>query len=200
MKILGNILGVLIALALIATLGLGGYFAVRRFIALFARLDFQVALVTAMVTVALLLAATIIAGGIRRAAAQSKEIQLRSSKAEAYKLFIGYWEEMLRPGQTADGAAQLARQIKGLNHLLLLHGCWAVVKAHAAMESLNVTEARAQFAATLLDIRKDLGLESRRIEAKHLLQLLSRESESTSSPSRLGMYQDTQPRVSLAPN
>jgi hypothetical protein len=200
MKILGNILGVLVALALIAALGIGGYFAVRRFIALFVRLDFQVAMVTAIVTAAVLLAATIIAGSIRRAAAQSKEIQLRSGKAEAYKPFIGYWEEMLRPGQTADGAAQLSRQVQGLNHLLLLHGCTSVVKAHAAMQSLNLPEARAQFAAALLEIRKDLGLESRGLTAQDLLQLLSSESESTRASSRLGVHQDTQPRVSLAPN
>ncbi|HEV3037481.1 MAG TPA: hypothetical protein VHA33_06815 [Candidatus Angelobacter sp.] len=200
MKLIGSIFGVLLALALTAVLGYYGFVAAKRFVVLFARLDFPVAMVTAIVTVALLLAATIIAGSIRRAAAQSKEIQLRSIKAEAYKLFIGYWEEMLRPGQTADGAAQLSRQVQGLNHLLLLHGCTSVVKAHAAMQSLNLPEARAQFAAALIEIRKDLGLESRGLTAQDLLQLLSSESESTSNPSRLGVHQDTQPRVSLAPN
>jgi hypothetical protein len=53
---------------------------------------------------------------------------------------------------------------------------------------------------TLLAIRKDLGLESRGLDAKELVQLLLSPSEKTPSASRPGVRQDTQPRVSLAPN
>ncbi|MGZ4843623.1 MAG: hypothetical protein ACXV7C_02885 [Candidatus Angelobacter sp.] len=198
--VLGNIVGALLALALTAALGFYGYLAAKRFVALFARLDFPVAMVTATAAAAVLLAAIIIAGSIRRAGARSREVQLRAGKAEAYKLFIGLWEEVLRPGQTAEAIVQLSRQMQDVNHLLLLHGCTAVVKAHAAMQALDLQEARSQFADTLLAVRKDLGLESRGLDAKEMVQLLLTPSEKAPGASRSGVHQDTQPRVSLAPN
>lgn len=198
--ILGNIFGALLALALTAALGYYGYLAAKRFVVLFARLNFPVAMVTATGTAALLLAAIIIADSIRRAGARSREAQLRAGKVEAYKLFISLWEEVLRPGQTAEAIAQLSRQMQDVNHSLLLQGCTAVLKTHAAMQSLNLPEARAQFADALLAIRKDLGLESRGLDAKDLVQLLLTDSDNSHSPSQTGAHQDTQPRVSLAPN
>ena len=198
--ILGNIFGALLALALTAAIGYYGYMAAKRFVVLFARPDFTVAMVTATATVAVLLAAMIVAGSIRRAAAGSRELRLRADKAEAYKLFVGLWEETLRPGQTAEAIVQLSRQMQDVNHLLLLHGCTAVVKAHAAMQALDLQEARAKFADTLLAIRKDLGLESRGLDAKEMVQLLLTPSEKAPGASRSGVHQDTQPRVSLAPN
>lgn len=198
--ILGNIFGALLALALTAAIGYYGYIAAKRFVVLFARLDFPVAMVTATAAAALLLAAVIIAGSIRLAGARSKEAQLRGGKVEAYKLFIGLWEEVLRPGQTAEAVAQLSRQMQDVNHSLLLQGCTTVLKTHAAMQSLNLPEARAEFAGALLAIRKDLGLELRGLDAKDLVRLLLGDSDNPLSPSRLGVHQDTQPRVSLAPN
>ena len=198
--VLGNIFGALLALALTAALGYYGYIAAKRFAVLFARLDFTVAMVTATATMALLLAAMIIAVSIRRAAQQSAAAHHRADKAEAYKLFIGLWEETLRPGQTAEAIVQLSRQMQDVNHLLLLHGCTEVVKAHAAMQALDLQEARAKFADTLLAIRKDLGLESRGLDAKELVQILLTPSEKAPSASRPSVHQDTQPRVSLAPN
>ena len=198
--VLGNIFGALLALALTAALGYYGYIAAKRFAVLFARLDFTVAMVTATASVAVLLAAMIIAGSIRRTAAAGRGLRLRADKAEAYKFFISLWEDMLRPGQTAEAIAQLSRQMQDVNHLLLLHGCTAVMQAHAAMQALDLQEARARFADTLLAIRKDLGLESRGLDAKELVQLLLSPSEKTPSASRTNVHQDTQPRVSLAPN
>ena len=198
--ILGNIFGALLALALTAALGYYGYIAAKRFAVLFARLDFTVAMVTATATMALLLAAMIIAGSIRRAVQQSAAAHRRADKAETYKLFISLWEETLRPGQTAEAIVQLSRQMQDVNHLLLLHGCTAMVKAHAAMQGFDLQEARAKLADTLLDIRKDLGLESHGLDAKELAQLLLSPSEKTPSASRPGIRQDTQPRVSLIPN
>lgn len=197
---LGNIFGAFLALALTAALGFGGYIAAKRFAVLFSRLDFTVAMVTATATAALLLGAIIIAGSVRRAGAKGREAQLRVDKAEAYKLFIGFWEEMLRPGQTPEAVLQLARQIQDVNHLLLLHGCPTVVKAHARMRTQNPTDASAQFASALLAIRKDLGVETRGLDGKELLQLLQGDPDKASGSSRAGLRQDTQPRVSLAPN
>jgi hypothetical protein len=200
MKTIGNIFGTLLALALTAALGFYGYLAAKRFVVFFARLDFTVAMVTATATLALLLAAMVIAASVRRAGAQSREAHLRADKAEAYKLFIGLWEEVLRPGQTADAVGRMSRQMQDVNHLLLLHGCTAVLQIHAAMSSLNLEEARKQFGEALLAIRKDLGMDTRGLEATDLLGLLFKEADRTQSASRQSMHQDTQPRVSLAPN
>jgi len=68
------------------------------------------------------------------------------------------------------------------------------------MQSLNFQDARAQFAEALLAIRKDLGLESRGLEAKELVQLLLSESDKTQGSAPSSRLQDSQPRVSLAPN
>lgn len=198
--VLGNIFGAVLALALTAAIGFYGYLAAKRFVALFARLEFQVAMVTAIITVAVLLAALVISASIRHAGVENREAQRHADKAEAYKLFIGLWEEMLRPGQRVEAVVQASRQMQDVNHLLLLHGCTAVLKAHAAMQSLNLPEARAQFANALLAIRKDLGQESRGLEAQELLQLLLSESDNSHGASRPGSQHDTQPRVSLAPN
>ena len=157
-------------------------------------------MVTATATVAVLLAATIIAAGIRRAGAQNRSFQLRAEKAQVYKLFIGLWEEVLRPGQTAEAVGQLSQQMQHVGHLLMLYGCTTVVKAHAAMQQLDLPEARAQLADALLAMRKDLGLESRGLQAKDLVQLLLSESDQTGRSSRPGSRQDIQPRVSLVSN
>jgi hypothetical protein len=199
MKTIGNILGTLFALALMVALGFYGFLAAKRVAQLFARLDFTVALVTTTVSVAVLVAAIVIASSIRRASAQGRDVQLRADKAEAYKLFIGLWEEMMLP-QSKESLGQLSQQMQDVNHLLLLHGSPAVLKIHAAMQTQNLPDARTQLAAALLEIRKDLGMDSRGFEANDLLGLLFKESDKPHSAARPGAHQDTQPRVSLAPN
>src|SRR5260370_42197131 len=99
---------------------------------------------------------------------------------------------MLRHGQTAETVAQMSRQMQDVNHLLVLQGSTAVIKAHAAMQSLNVQEARTKFAAALLAIRKDMGLESRSLEAKELVQLLLSESDKMHGSARSIWLQDSQ--------
>jgi hypothetical protein len=200
MKTLGNIFGVLVALALTAVLGYGGYSAAMRFAALFGRLDFQAAVVTATATGALLLAAVIIAASIRRAGAYDRNSRLRADKAQVYKLFIGLWEEILRAGQSGNVGGQVSPQIQELGHLLAMYGSTTVVKAHAAMQSLHLPEARAQFAGALLAIRQDLGVESHGLDAKYLIQFVLGESGDTGLPARPAVLQDTQPRVSLVSN
>jgi hypothetical protein len=196
MKTLGNIFGVLVALGLTAILGYGGYSAALRFAALFARLDFQAAMVTATAAGALLLAAIIIAASVRRAWSQDRNSRLRADKAEVYKLFVGLWEQILRPGQTGEAVGQLSPQVQELGHLLVMYGCTAVVKAHAAMQSLNPPDAHALFAGALLAIRQDLGMESRGLDPKYLLQFVLGEPDNPSRSARPAALQDA-PRVSL---
>lgn len=198
--ILGNIFGALLALALTAALGYYGFIAAKRFVVLFAGLDFTVAMVTATATAGLLLGAIIIAGSVRRASAKGREMQLRIDKAEAYKHFIKLWDEMLRPGQSAEAVAQLSKLMQEVNHLLLLHGSPAMVKMHAAMPGLSLGEAREHLADALLLIRKDLATDSRGLDGKDLLQLIVSEREKVNGTPKQAMRPDAEPRVSLAPN
>jgi hypothetical protein len=191
---------VVVALGLTIVLGFGAYTAAIRFAALYARIDIQAAVVTATATGALLLASIIIAASIRRAGAQDRNSRLRGDKAQVYRLFIGLWEEVLRPGQTEEALDQLSPQMRDVRHLLVMYGCATVVKAHAAMHSLSLPEARVQFADALVAIRQDLGVESRGLDAKNLIRLVLDECGPASRPARPGIRQDTQPRVSLAAN
>ena len=200
MKTLGNMLGVIAAMALTAAIFFSGYIGARRFSALYSQLDFQAAMITATAATALLLAAFIVAAGMRGAAARNRSVQMQAAKAEVYKLFIGFWEETLRPGRTDEAMLRLSRQMQELNHLLVVFGCTAVLKVHVAMQSMNVPDARAQFASSLLAIRMDLALESRGLEIKELSQLLFSDPAMTPATSKPVPRQQAQPQVSLASN
>ena len=196
MRYFGKTLGVLIGLALVAALGIGGYLGAKRIIALLARLDFQVEMVAAIGALALLLSAMIIAGSIRRAGALGREVQLHSAKAEAYRIFIGLWEQLFQSSQGPEGVARFARQMQEVNLLLVLHGSAAVVKAHTAMQTLGPEEALAEFGNALIEIRKDLGLGSHGLSPEDLAQVLLTEPDNVRGSSRSSGRQDRQARVS----
>jgi len=198
MRFFSKALGVLIGLTLVSLLGAGGFFAAKRIIALLARLDFQVAMVAVIGAVALLLAAMIIAGSIRRAGARGRRVQLHGVKADAYRMFIGLWEEVLQSGQGPEGVAELSRQMQEVNLLLVLHGSTMVVKAHTAMQTLGPTEALAEFGNALIEIRKDLGLESVGLPPEELVRLLWTEPDNARGSLGSGARQERHPHVSIA--
>jgi hypothetical protein len=186
MKVWGKVPSGLLVLVLIAALGVGAYFAVKRFMALFMRLDFQVAMATATVTGAVLLAAIIIAVSIRRAAVQRKNSELRSEKAEAYSQFIDLWEELLGSGHFSESVEELAEEIHDVHRFLLLYGCAELVKAHNIMQTLGPAQARTHFAFALLEIRKDLGVMSWNLTSQEMAQVLASEIDNPPSWSRRG--------------
>jgi hypothetical protein len=195
MQFLNRALGIFLGLALVSGLALVGYVGVKKAVGLSQRLDFQVVVV--MVGAAtLLLAATIVARGIRRGAALGREVQLHEGKAEAYRKFIALWEELLGPGHAPDSMTQLSQQVQTVNRLLVLHASAAVVKAHTAMQ-LNLVEARAQFGSVLLQIRDELGLESRGLSADDLIQLVLAEPDDGRDSRGPGARQGREPHVSL---
>ena len=200
MKILSNILGTVAALAFAAALCVGGYLAAKRFVVFFARLDFPVAMVTGTSVAAILLASMIIAAAIRGAGAGSATAAQRAAKTETYRLFVRKWEELLRPGQPSDGRIQHSDQIREISHLLALHGSTTVLKAHADLQSLDLAEARTRFATTLLQVRKELGLDSRGFGVQELQQLLFPEAEAAARASQNGVRHDTSPRMSFLSN
>lgn len=191
MKILSQTVAVLFALIFIGALGLGGYYAVEHITALFLGMDPQVATVTGVASVVVLLAALLVASSIRQASKQNRTNQFQADKAATYKLFINTWSSLLREraGRVSHGAAPLPDALQTLHQSLALYGSPAVIKAHAALRALlkesgtqNPELLKSQLAKALLEVRKDLGSDTRGLAAEALQDLLLSDAERPTLP------------------
>ena len=180
MNAFGKTLAVVVGLALLGAMGFGTYLALEYIVALFADLDRQVATVTGIGSMVALAISWVIARAIRASSLQSKTMTLRDEKTASYRLFVDYWESLLRQGRAPmhQPSAELAEKLKVLDRLLALYGGAAVVKAHRALRDLEREKGalhpgvRTQFGVALLAIRKDLGSDTPRnfgIELERLL-------------------------------
>lgn len=198
MKILGNILGSILAVGIVAALGLSGYWAAKHYLTLFARLDFTIAIVTGTAVVTLLVAALSLARSIRRVGADSGQIRVRAERAVLYKRLIDSWNETLCLGRDSDSDRPFSKERLELNHALALYGSAAVVKAHITMQSLEPPSARNEFASLLLQIRKELGSDTTNLSAVELLQLFPPNLGRPSTFATANLAQDLQPRITLS--
>lgn len=175
MNIFGQTISVLFALTLLGALGIGGYFAIDYIIALFSSMDTQVARVTAVASVVVLLAATLIASTIRQSGKQSRANPLHADKVSTYRLFVDTWTNLLHEGQ---GTIALSEALQALDQPLALHGSPAVIHAHNALRAWvaeNGTqdpEAKTRFAKALLEVRKDIGSDTNGLTAEALSRLV----------------------------
>jgi len=191
MSIFGKTFGVLLGLALIAALGAAAYLALEFIVSLFAGLDTQVARVTAIASVVVLLASMIITAGIREAGRRSTAAQHREQKAATYQFFVDCWED----------PTSAREKLQALDRLLALYGAAAVIKAHVALRTIAREkgswhpDAASQFGKALFEIRKDLGEDGQGITAGELQELVLPVSDSVGSAARLG---DPQPSAALA--
>jgi len=205
MKVFGQTLALLLGLALLAALGLGGYRVVTFIVGLFTSMDFQVARITAIASVVALLASLIIARGIRQAGRQNKATPLFEEKAKTYRLLIDLWYGLLRQGRGADDRSrtQSSDELRGLERLLALYASANVIKAHIALRALErdcgaqSPDVRLQFAKALLEIRKDLGSETAGLTPEDLQQLLFADSDKVAASANTNAYQDRQLHVAL---
>jgi hypothetical protein len=178
--IFSKTLAVLFGLALLGAVGLGGYWVVQWIIGLFSRLDSQVAVVTGIASVVILLAAAIIASRIGGASRQSKANQFLTEKAATYDLFIDLWGSLFlaEHGVEDRSPEQLSEELKTLDRQLLLYGSSGVVKVHVALRALWREGRMSQpnrwdeFGKALMAIRKDLGLDEPGLTIDDLRQLL----------------------------
>ena len=98
----------------------------------------------------------------------------------------------------------LSNELRALERLLLLYGSPGVLKAYTALRALerergtHNPHVRSQFATMLMEIRQDLGSETKGLTAEELLHLLFAEAAQASTPAPAPTYRDVQPRVSLA--
>jgi hypothetical protein len=205
MKFFGQTLAVLFSLALLGVLGVGGYSALKVIIDLFQRMDFQVAMVTAIASVVALFAARIIASSLHQVSTQHKLDQLHAEKAATYLRFLDLWTSLLQHGRDSGDHSSDTRseELLALERLLMLYGSSSVVKAYVALRTLERDsgflhpQVRLQVAKVLLEIRQDLGMGTRRLTVEELLSLLRADAAKTSAPVNVSAYHDLTPRVSL---
>ena len=180
MPIFSKTLTVLFGLALLGAVGLGGYWALQWIIGLFLRLDSQVAAVTGIASVVMVLAAMIIASRIGGATRQSKANQLFTEKVATYDLFIDLWGSLFltENGVEDRSPEQLAEAFRTLDRQLLLYGGANAVKAHVALRALwregRMSQSKGwdEFLKALVAIRKDLGSDEPGLTLEDLRQLL----------------------------
>jgi len=208
MGIVAKTLSVLFSLAALTTLSFGCYLALAAVGGLLDKLDFQVAVVTTIASIVAFLASLVIARSIRWASQQNRANQLSPQKSETYKLFIDVWEDPYRQGRGSAerSPSKWSEELRALNHLVILYGSPGLVKAHTALRALERerggqnSHAKALFAVALMEMRKDLGLETQGLTVEELQQLLLVEPDKAGASANVHAYQDLQPRVSLASN
>jgi len=169
MQLIYTTLGVLVGLALLAAIGLGAYWGLAWTVGLFTRLDPQVAAVTGILSALALLVAMIVAGSRDRAARPVRAGQIEAERVRAYALFLDLWERLIqgRPEPGGEDAQVAADALRQLDLDLSLYGCAKALKAHRTLRVLLATgrlgspDARATLVAALVEIRKDLGSDSR---------------------------------------
>ncbi len=165
MQILTASLGFIFALALLGVLGLGVYWGLLWLIDLLPSLDPQVAAVTGVLSVILLLAARIVAGDAGRTARQALAGQMQVEKAGAYSLLLDLWELHFRLGPTTDPADADGRgdAMRALDLRLALYGSHIVIADHRRLTELQSTgrlvgdEGRAALLSAVRGIRRELG-------------------------------------------
>jgi hypothetical protein len=162
MKTLTQLTSTLGALVLLAALAYGAYLGLQHLALLYAGLEAQVAGVTAIAVVALLLAAWWVSTAVRRAGRDRLAVPLREEKAATYRLFIDCWQQRLQQEQPS---ASLDESMASLDRLLALCGSASVVDTHTRLRALMDEGAHAREASwpvlsdALQQIRKELGAE-----------------------------------------
>lgn len=191
--------------ALLAAAGFGVYLAAGRGARALSALDLRFAAVALAASLLILLAGIIVARSVRRLGTSGNANAPRAEKAATYQLFVDLWGTLLQPGQAAEGGGPYpwSAERQALTRLIALYGSPGVVKTYAAFcasageSAADNTQARAHFARTLLEIRKDLGAETRGLTAEELRRLFFADSEEVRAPVKASGYQVS---LSLAPD
>ena len=176
MEIFSKTFGLLLILALLGALGAGGYWGFQYIAALFGSMNPQVAAVTAVGSVVILLAALIVASATRSASKQDKANFFLSEKSGAYELFIDFWANLLQKGAIDKSPAYLPEALQDLSRQLAIYGSAALIEIHTQLQTLKregkVNDMQNQLAKGLLQIRKELGVASEEIADGEMEQLL----------------------------
>ncbi|HEV2861672.1 MAG TPA: hypothetical protein VGX48_11740 [Pyrinomonadaceae bacterium] len=197
MKFLKRVVPALFGLALLSAACIAGYFALKSLAGVLGAAEIQAHATTLLLPAALLLAAHIVGRSVRAASRPGEASQLCAQRAATYQLSVGLWEDLLQ------GRAEPGEDLQAVDRLLALYGSPRVIKAHTTLRAAGRArkpEAKALFAAAVMEMRKDLGSETQGLSAEELSTLLLAAREAADAPVGAAAYQDLRPRVSLAPN
>jgi hypothetical protein len=189
--------------ALLAAAGFGLYVAAARSARLLSAFDLRFAVVALIASLVVLLAATIVAASVRRLGRSGGEAA-HAEKAATYQLFVDLWGPLLQPGGAAEVGSPYPwpAERQALTRLTALYGSPGVVRAYAAFSAsagesvADSQQARAHFAGTLLEMRRDLGSETRGLTAEELQRVFFADPEGGCAPAPASGYQIS---LSLAP-
>jgi hypothetical protein len=186
-KVFAKFTGVMIGLVLLAGIGWGLYLALEWVIAMFNVLEPQVARVTGLASLVLLLSAAIVAQSIRAANRRPKVAAVpdepreaqREERLASYQLFLDFWHNAQRQGNPSGlWQGPMADKLEVLERLLALHGSAALMQAHAELRKLvaapetSAQQLQARIAQALLVIREELGADTSAQAAQALHGLL----------------------------
>jgi hypothetical protein len=190
MRAIGQLASLVFGISLLGAMGFGVYLAIERLIALFARLDPEVANVTGIACVIALISASAIARAITRASRESKAMVLREEKTATYQLLLDVWTNVLGHNRAQMSLLQtdLSGKQEAVARLLAVYGSAAVIKAHMALGGLarnkgrQHPEVRARLGDLLVAVRNDLGTDTPRNIADKLERLLLPEPDADGRP------------------
>ncbi len=161
MHMLTATLGVIFGLALLAALSVGVYWSIELVIDLFTALGPELAAATGIVSIVLLLAAFIVANGIRRPIREVCANQLVMEKATIYAQLVGFWVVAVRNDANAL-TATTENELASVGLGLALHADTAVSTFHTrlcdllAAGQIGSADARSVLLSLLLAVRGDL--------------------------------------------
>lgn len=173
-KSISQVLGVLFAVGLLAAVGWAAWLGLEQIVAVFGALDAQVARVTAIASVVVLLAALMMANALRQSGRDRLAVPLREEKAATYRLFVDCWQQRL----TGKSTPAIEDGIESLDRLIALFGSEQMASVHMALRDLARLPHPAQaewmplLGGALLQIRKELTAE--KVSAEVLELLLTR--------------------------
>ncbi len=205
MRIIGQTFALLLGLAILAVLGVGGYRAVTFIVGLFAGVESQIGRIVAIASAVFLLASIIIARAIWHVGGRMNANQLLEGKVATYRQLVDLWNGLVRnERETGDRSrAQSLEELGNLEASLAVYGGARVLKAHLALRASErgrgrqSPEVRSQLAKLLWEIRKDLGSATVGLTAEDLQQLLFADAEPVSTSADTSTCQGRRLPVSL---
>lgn len=165
MNAIATIFAVVLVVALVGALGLGGYYAFDLVAGLFERLESDVARSAVLVAALLLLAALVVGGAIHRAGVRIRAGRLSEEQGASYRLFVDLWGGLIEKPAAGGGrdAQALWKDIRALDLMLSLYGSVPVIRAHTALRDqwqergLLDEGARDDFIQAVVEMRRHLG-------------------------------------------
>jgi hypothetical protein len=202
-SLLRILFGVVSGVGLLGTLAVGGYWGVKFVVAHFGVMDPQAVMIIAITSVLALLCATIFNRGLARIGQKELNAHSHIEKAHLYERVMLIWGAKLKSRATSVDPS-FEDELQQLAQLLTLRGSPRVIKAYVELHALerivglHSPDIPARVAAVLMEMRQDLGSETRGLTADELRHLFLTDADQASTPAPAPTYQDLQPRVSLA--